>query len=68
MQMENTIATCLLFKGSWILSYFWHSNWQNFGYISGKVAKQYFLESQQKSLKILNIDINTATHYKIAAL
>ena len=28
---------------------FWKSNWHNFGYISGKVAKPHFLESPQKS-------------------
>ena len=40
-----------LFKGSWVLTYFWHSSWHYFGYISGKVAKPHFLESPQKSLK-----------------
>ena len=49
IQIENTKTTRLLFKGSWILLYFWHSNWHNFGYISEKVAKPYFLESPQKS-------------------
>ena len=29
----------LLFKGSLSLTYFWHSRWHYFGYISGKVAK-----------------------------
>ena len=52
IQIENTKTIRLLFKGSWILSYFWHSNWHYFGYISGKVAKPHFLESPQKSLKI----------------
>ena len=28
---------------------FWHSNWHNFGYILGKIAKPHFLESPQKS-------------------
>ena len=28
---------------------FLHSNWHNFGYISGKDAKPHFLESPQKS-------------------
>ena len=51
IQIENTKTTRLLFKGSWILLYFWHSNWHNFGYISGKVAKPHILESPQKSLK-----------------
>ena len=51
IQIENTKTTRLLFKGSWILPYFWHSNWHYFGYISGKVAKPHFLESPQKSLK-----------------
>ena len=51
IQMESTKITCLFFKGSWILFYFWHSNWHNFGYISGKVAKPHILESPQKSLK-----------------
>ena len=49
--MENTKTTRLLFKGSWILTYFWHSRWHYFGYISGKVAKPHFLENPQKSLK-----------------
>ena len=36
------------------MSYFWHSNWYYFGYISGKVAKPHFLDkttgvSQNKS-------------------
>ena len=43
IQMENTETTRLLSKGSWILPYFWHWNWNNFGYISGKVAKLHFL-------------------------
>ena len=30
-------------------STFWHSNWHNFGYISGRLAKPHFLESPQKS-------------------
>ena len=51
IQIENTTTTRLLFKDSWILLYFWHSNWHYFGYISGKVAKPHFLESPQKSLK-----------------
>ena len=49
--IENTKTIRLLFKGSWILPYFWHSNWHYFGYISGKVAKTHFLESSEKSLK-----------------
>ena len=52
MQMESTKATRLLFRGSWILAYIWHSNWHNVSSISGKVAKLHFLKSQQKSLKI----------------
>ena len=32
-------------------STFWQSNFYNFGYILGKVAKPHFLESPQKSLK-----------------
>ena len=56
--MENTKTTRLLSKGSWILTYFWHSRWHYFGYISGKVAKPHFLESPQKSLK---------TRYEITA-
>ena len=51
IQIENTKTTRLLFKDSWILLYFWHSNWHNFDYISGKVAKPHFLENPQKSLK-----------------
>ena len=51
IQIENTKTTRPLFKGSWVLLYFWHSNWHYFGYISGKVAKPHFLESPQKSLK-----------------
>ena len=51
IQMENTKATGLLFKGSWILTNFWHSSWHYFGYISGKIAKPHILESPQKSLK-----------------
>ena len=49
--MENTKTICLLFKGSWILLYFWYSNWHNFGYISGKVTKPHILKSPQYSLK-----------------
>ena len=30
IKMENTKRTLLVFKGSWILTYFWHSRiWQN---------------------------------------
>ena len=54
IQIENTKTTRLLFKGSWILPYFWHSNWHYFGYISGKVAKPHFLESPQKSKRAVN--------------
>ena len=50
--MKNTKTARLLFQGRWILLYFWHSNWHNFGYISGKVAKPHILESPQKSLKM----------------
>ena len=49
--VENTKSVRLFFKGSWILLYFWHLNWHNFGYISGKFAKPHILESPQKSLK-----------------
>ena len=52
IQIENTKTTCLLFKGSWILPYFWHSNLHYFGYISEKVAKPHFLEIPQEFLKI----------------
>ena len=52
IQVENTKTTRLLFKGSWILPYFWHSNWQIDIHISEKVAKPNFLESPQESLKI----------------
>ena len=51
IQIENTKETHPLFKGSWVLLYFWHSNWHYFGYISGKVAKPHFLENPQNSLK-----------------
>ena len=51
IQMKDTKTTRLLFKGSWILLYSLHSNWQNFGYISGKVGKPHILESPLKSLK-----------------
>ena len=51
IQIENTKTTRLLFKGGWILPYFWHSNWYYFGNISGKVANPHFLESPQESLK-----------------
>ena len=52
IQIENTKTTRLLFKGSWILPYFWHLNWHYFGYILGKGCKPHFLESRQESLKI----------------
>ena len=39
--MENTKTTR---QGSWILTYFWHSRWHYFGYISWKVAKPHFLK------------------------
>ena len=45
----RTFNKTLLFKGSWILTYFWYSRWNYFGYISGKVAKPHFLESPQVS-------------------
>ena len=45
------VTSRLPFKGSWVLLYFWHSNWHYFGYISGKVGKPHFLENLQKSLK-----------------
>ena len=49
--MEKIKATRLFFKDHWILAYFWDSNWDNFGYILGKVAKLLFFESPQNSLK-----------------
>ena len=52
IQMENTKTTRILFKGTWILTYVWHSRWHYLGFISGKAAKPHFLESPQKSLKI----------------
>ena len=58
IQIKNTKTTRLLYKGSWILPFFSHSNWHYFGYILGKVAKPHFLESPQKSLK---------TRYEITA-
>ena len=66
IQIENTKTIRLLFKGSWILSYFWHSNWHHFGYILGKVAKPHLLESLQKSLKTRQ-HINRAIDYVITA-
>ena len=51
IQIGNTKTTRPLFKGSWVLLYFWHSNWHYFGYISGKVAKPDFLENPQNYLK-----------------
>ena len=65
--MGNTKTTRLLFKGSWILTYFWHSSWLYFGYISGKVAKPHLLESLYMSLKHVNIHINRAAHYEITS-
>ena len=53
------------FKSSWILLYFWHSNWHNFDYISGKVAKPHILERPEKSLKHFNIHVNRAIHNEI---
>ena len=50
IQIENS-KTTQHFKGSWILPYFWHSNWHYFRYVSVKVANSHFLESPQKSLK-----------------
>ena len=47
----NPKATHLLFKGSWILTYFSHSNWHNFGCVVGKAAKPHFLKTRQKPLK-----------------
>ena len=41
----------LFFKGRWILDYYWHSNWHNFGYNLGKVAKLHFPDSPQRFLK-----------------
>ena len=49
--MEKTKTTRLFFKGRWILAYFWRSNWLNFGYILGKVAKLHFSENPQRFLK-----------------
>ena len=66
IQMKNTKTTRLLFKGNWILTYFWHSRWHYFGYISGKVAKPHFLESPQESLKIRKIHI-IQIHQEITA-
>ena len=68
IQIENTKTIRLLFKGSWILLYFWHSNWHYFGYISGKFAKPHFSESPQKSLKTRQHQTNRATHYEITVL
>ena len=36
--MENTKITCPLFKGSWVLVYFLHSNWHNLS-IFWKICK-----------------------------
>ena len=47
--MENTKRNCLVFKGSWNLTYFWHSSWHYFGYISGKIARPQFLEKPDVS-------------------
>ena len=46
------VTSRLLFKGSWILPYSWHSNWEIVIHILGKVAKSNFSESPQESLKI----------------
>ena len=63
---KKTLKTIrLLFKGSWILSYFWHSYWHYFGYISRKIEKLHFLESPQRSFsKHTDIHINRATYYE----
>ena len=47
IQIENTKTTRLLFKGSWILLYFWHSNWHNFGYISEKLQNHTFSKAHR---------------------
>ena len=39
IQTENTKTTRPLFKGSWVLLYFWHSNWDYFGYTSKNTSK-----------------------------
>ena len=64
IQIENTKTTRLLFKGSWVLLYFWHSYWHYFGYISGKVAKTHFSENPQK----FSIRINRTTYYERTTL
>ena len=51
IHMESTKTNRLLFKCSWVLLYFWHSNWYNFGYILGKAAKSHFFKRPQESLK-----------------
>ena len=67
IQIENTKTIRLLFKGSWIWPYFWHSCWHYFGYISGKIVKPHFVESPQNSLKTREHHINRATHFVITA-
>ena len=68
IQIENAKATRLLFKGSCILLYFWHSNWHTFSRISEKVAKLHFSESPQESLKTREHSYRLTTHYEITTL
>ena len=50
-------AAHVVFRGRLVLSYFWNSDWHNFAYVLGKVAKLFFLESPRKSLYFVSLNI-----------
>ena len=63
--MENTKTTRLLFKGSWILTYFWHSSWHYFGYIFRKITQKYSFNGQYSwRRRIISSNWNLLKNYE----
>ena len=55
----------LLFKGSWILTYFWHSSWHYFGYIFRKITQKYSFKGQYSwRRRIISSNWNLLKNYE----
>ena len=55
----------LLFKGSWILTYFWHSSWHYFGYIFRKITQKYSFNGQYSwRRRIISSNWNLLKNYE----
>ena len=63
--MENTKTTRLLLKDNWILAYFWHLNWRNFGYFGEKLQNNTLKKADRSLSKRTNIH---TSQYEIKAL